>query len=99
LRFPAQFSYSQAEISAALRPYLGKIVPPVVPVTAPAPVAAPLETKRAAPSPVSRAAPACLKCGSEMVLRTAKSGANAGEQFWGCPDYPKCRGVLKFEKG
>ena len=39
----------------------------------------------------------CPKCGSPMVLRSAKNGANAGEKFWGCPNYPKCRGVLKFE--
>ncbi|WP_232209291.1 hypothetical protein ACN2MM_06290 [Alkalilimnicola ehrlichii MLHE-1] len=28
-----------------------------------------------------------------MVLRTAKRGANAGNQFWGCSGYPKCRAV------
>ncbi|HET7315167.1 nuclease-related domain-containing protein [Salinisphaera sp.] len=35
----------------------------------------------------------CPKCGSSMVLRTAKRGANAGNQFWGCSTYPKCRVV------
>ena len=29
-------------------------------------------------------APRCPKCGSEMVLRMAKSGSNHGGQFWGC---------------
>lgn len=33
----------------------------------------------------------CPKCGSKMVLRTAKRGANAGNQFWGCSAYPTCR--------
>lgn len=33
----------------------------------------------------------CPKCGSELVLRTAKKGANAGNQFYGCSNYPKCR--------
>lgn len=28
----------------------------------------------------------CSKCGSKMVLRTAKTG----NQFWGCSKYPKC---------
>ena len=41
--------------------------------------------------------PRCPKCGNEMVLRTAKSGSNKGNQFWGCPDYPRCRGILKIE--
>lgn len=35
----------------------------------------------------------CPKCGSSMVLRTAKRGAGAGNQFWGCSTYPKCRAV------
>ncbi|MDM5088865.1 NERD domain-containing protein [Aeromonas bestiarum] len=37
--------------------------------------------------------PACPKCGSHMVLRTASRGENKGNQFWGCSGYPKCRGV------
>ncbi|MDY0040487.1 MAG: NERD domain-containing protein [Desulforhabdus sp.] len=35
----------------------------------------------------------CPKCGSSMILRTADQGANAGNQFWGCSAYPKCRFV------
>ena len=35
----------------------------------------------------------CPLCGSEMVLRTAKKGSNAGKDFWGCIQYPKCRGT------
>ncbi len=37
--------------------------------------------------------PACPQCGKPMVLRTAKSGKNAGQQFWGCSGYPQCKGV------
>ena len=33
----------------------------------------------------------CAKCGELMVMRTAKRGVHAGEQFWGCSDYPTCR--------
>jgi four helix bundle suffix protein len=40
--------------------------------------------------------PACPLCGSPTVLRTAKSGKNAGKQFWGCSAYPECRGVVKL---
>lgn len=35
----------------------------------------------------------CPKCGSAMLLRTAKRGAHAGNQFWGCSAFPKCRTV------
>ena len=38
----------------------------------------------------------CPQCGSAMALRTAKSGANAGKQFWGCSTFPKCRVIQKL---
>lgn len=37
--------------------------------------------------------PLCPKCGSAMVRRTAKQGSNAGNSFWGCSQYPACRGI------
>ncbi|HAO25922.1 MULTISPECIES: NERD domain-containing protein [unclassified Methylophaga] len=36
----------------------------------------------------------CPKCGSEMILRKTKKGVNAGKQFWGCSEFPKCRLML-----
>ena len=33
----------------------------------------------------------CPKCGSKLVVRTAKKGANAGNQFYGCTNFPNCR--------
>lgn len=41
----------------------------------------------------SRDVPVCPKCGSQMILRTAKQGPNAGNEFWGCSTYPKCHGI------
>jgi restriction system protein len=35
----------------------------------------------------------CPKCGSSMTLRTAKSGNNVGQKFWGCTTFPRCRGI------
>jgi hypothetical protein len=40
----------------------------------------------------------CPKCENEMVLRTAKRGAKAGKQFWGCPNYPRCDGTLAAQE-
>jgi four helix bundle suffix protein len=40
--------------------------------------------------------PSCPQCGKPMVLRTAKAGKNAGQQFWGCAAYPECKGVVKL---
>ena len=45
-------------------------------------------------SPSATAHPNCPTCGSVMVRRTAKQGINAGNLFWGCSMYPKCRGVV-----
>lgn len=63
------------------------------PPTAPARIARP-----AADSPVQSnvAAPqaaSCPLCAKTMVRRTAKRGANAGSDFWGCTGYPACRGT------
>lgn len=33
----------------------------------------------------------CPRCGQKLVLRVAKKGDNAGNQFYGCSAYPKCR--------
>ncbi|NMP15174.1 DUF2034 domain-containing protein [Thalassotalea sp. Y01] len=35
----------------------------------------------------------CNRCGSTMVKRTAKRGANQGKQFWGCSSFPRCRHI------
>jgi ssDNA-binding Zn-finger/Zn-ribbon topoisomerase 1 len=32
----------------------------------------------------------CEKCGAKLILRTATRGANAGNQFYGCSNYPQC---------
>lgn len=36
----------------------------------------------------------CPRCSSKLVLRTAKKGENAGKQFYGCSNYPKCRYIM-----
>jgi restriction system protein len=42
----------------------------------------------------SGAAPACPRCGSRMLERVARKGPNAGQAFWGCETFPRCRGTL-----
>jgi restriction system protein len=38
-------------------------------------------------------APSCPTCSKTMVRRSAKRGANAGLEFWGCAAYPACKGI------
>ncbi len=33
----------------------------------------------------------CPKCGKPLVLRRVRSGERAGQQFWACSAFPKCR--------
>jgi restriction system protein len=40
--------------------------------------------------------PNCPRCGKAMVLRTARRGANAGSQFWGCSGFPACKATKKY---
>lgn len=35
--------------------------------------------------------PTCPTCQAPMVQRVAKRGSNAGNSFWGCSQFPKCK--------
>lgn len=39
------------------------------------------------------AQPQCPQCAAPMKLRTARSGSQRGDQFWGCTRYPGCKGT------
>lgn len=66
-----------------------------------APAAAPFVAAAAvpphAPQPLrsssEESAPACPLCGAQMVQRANRT---TGEHFWGCRQFPKCRGVRKI---
>lgn len=45
-----------------------------------------------------QSSPACPVCNKEMVQREATKGKNAGNKFWGCSQYPKCRGVVALDE-
>jgi len=40
--------------------------------------------------------PACPSCGNSMVERVARRGPQAGRRFWGCSDFPACRGTRRI---
>jgi restriction system protein len=41
----------------------------------------------------SKVTPVCPECGKKMVRRVARKGSRIGQEFWGCSDFPKCRGI------
>ena len=106
LRVRVQHGYQSQKIKALLEGVLPADSDEVEPITTQAPTL----DQAAPPEPLSSnghqhheeksvvvSAPVCPKCGSEMILRTAKKGNNQGQQFWGCPNYPRCRAVVAYE--
>ena len=49
-------------------------------------------------TPVSVASILCPKCGAPMVKRTATKGKSAGKEFYGCSNFPKCRGIVNIDQ-
>lgn len=50
----------------------------------------------AAPEPEQPHTPSCPQCNAPMIKRTARRGVKAGNTFWGCSDYPRCRAVVNM---
>lgn len=78
VRVPVRKGYSPSELLSLVEPHL-------FPVVVPAEMAAEV---------VATVAPECPKCGVPMVKRKATKGTNAGQAFYGCPNYPRCRQVV-----
>lgn len=97
VRLPVQRAYAVAELDSLLRRSLNHDATPS-PVTPAAlaavspPVSLPAEPAAPVPEP-----PRCPQCGSPMVLHTASRGSNQGGRFWGCPNYPRCWGIVKYQ--
>jgi len=43
-------------------------------------------------------APVCQKCGGELIERVATKGQYAGQKFWGCSNFPKCKFTRRLEQ-
>lgn len=42
--------------------------------------------------------PTCPRCGTKMTIRENSKGRNAGNKFWGCLYYPRCRSTLVYKQ-
>jgi hypothetical protein len=87
IRVETRQGYSVQQLEILLSPYIGaqSTAPSATPVSTPLPPEPAIDT------------PHCPQCNTPMVLRTARSGPNQGGKFWGCPNYPRCRGIVKYE--
>jgi len=48
------------------------------------------------PTDPSDPIPPCPDCGEPTVLRNARTRKTAGSPFWGCSNYPDCKGIVKL---
>ena len=79
VHFPVRAAYVNADIVAAIEGALKSTQPAHT-----APVA------NTTPDGV----PLCPRCAVPMVRRSATRGANAGGEFFGCTNYPRCREII-----
>ncbi len=81
---------------AAIRERYGKesAVPPAPSGTEPSAA----KEKERATAAILPGTDVCPVCGGKPVLRTASRGENAGKQFYGCSNFPKCRYVFENKK-
>lgn len=84
LRFPAKATYNLADVKLQLQ--AGKPN---------------LDLKTAAlPDEKNKEQiPLCPKCGVTMIKRVARSGTNAGREFYGCVNYPNCKEIQPIALG
>ena len=54
--------------------------------------------ERSNPATDAAKEPVCPLCGGKLIKRTARKGPGAGNQFYGCENYPRCRGVMNLEQ-
>ena len=89
IHVPARYSYNTNELSEQLAKYLGETTSsPAVPAD---------KTPPSVGNPVTVDVPLCPKCGVPMVVRTVARGEHQGRQFYGCPNYPRCREMLPLK--
>jgi restriction system protein len=87
----------QRMIHAAQQPVPAK---PTAPSDAVVPNVRPAPSEEILPStagPVS-APPLCPLCDAPMSKRAARKGSKAGNEFWGCTAFPRCKGTRANEE-
>jgi predicted RNA-binding Zn-ribbon protein involved in translation (DUF1610 family) len=87
-RVTAQAQYNTSELTTHLRQAMAQKKPTL----------SRSEDKIQQAASEAAAVPPCPRCGAPMVLRQAKRGARKGEEFWGCPNFPKCRGTRDLDQ-
>ena len=94
IHVPARNAYNPAELGLLFKPALHPEIALLNDLKISSDVQAPPTLIQ---TPPSSQPPLCPKCGVPMLLRIASKGAQAGKQFYGCPNFPKCREILPYQ--
>jgi predicted RNA-binding Zn-ribbon protein involved in translation (DUF1610 family) len=89
LRVSPKMQYTREEVISQLKPFLAATASPEASLSQEK-----VSQSQATLSKSGKATPLCPKCGVPMVLRVASQGRQKGSQFYGCPNFPKCRVIL-----
>ena len=92
LRVTPKMQYTREEVISQLKPFLPGPKTPTAP-----PSQENLPQSQATLLAAGAAPPICPKCGVPMVLRVASQGKQKGNQFYGCPNFPKCRQIVPIK--
>lgn len=93
IRFEARSSYSTNEIRQKIEMALNKGLR-IVTSEPSAILQRPVFFNKTETSKMISKEQKCPNCGAQMIRRTSRSGNNAGKAFWGCSNFPKCRGII-----
>jgi len=97
LWIPAQRTYTASSVFALVRealPSLALGTPPQPAIAVQQATVSAGSESQAQAAQVPRDIPSCPKCASPMVKRVVKTGAKQGSEFWGCSNFPECRGII-----
>jgi len=101
VRFPAQKSYALEEVKGKLQGLCGAVPESSFEADTKDEVIDSGPSKPVEPILVDGegivSSPTCEKCGSEMIQRQANKGKHAGQMFWACTTFPKCRGIVAIK--
>jgi len=97
---PAQHAYTVSEVCEQIAMAIGKVASaPDLPQQRTEPsikAVAYISSQNQEVDTSLKQDPQCPRCSGPMVRRMAKSGENAGKEFWGCTKFPNCRSVVIF---
>lgn len=94
---PNPTDYTEKYLALLSEPTASDITPKTEQEKEP-PLTEPKQKEESSAEPEQQDVILCPRCGAQMIKRRAKKGEKAGSYFYGCSNYPKCRGIINIEQ-